>query len=87
MNSRENHVFLAKLCEQTDRYVDMVGHIKEAVYLDGKLSACERNLLATAYKKANGPLRTALKSLGNIISKEAAKASKQLPLVVEYRKK
>ena len=87
MNSRENHVFLAKLCEQTDRYVDMVEHMKQVVYEDAKLSTCERNLLATSYKKTNGPLRTALKSLNNIISKEEAKLSKQVPLLEDYRKK
>merc|ERR1712151_205386 len=43
--------------------------------------------LSVAYKNAIGPHRTAWRALTSIETKEEAKASKQLPLLREYKSK
>merc|ERR1711988_1975834 len=59
------------------------------VAVDGSegLSIEERNLLSVAYKNAIGNHRTAWRALTSIETKEEAKASKQLPLLREYKTK
>merc|ERR1712187_373198 len=67
---------------------DMVEYMK-AVATEGSegLSIEERNLLSVAYKNAIGSHRTAWRALTSIETKEEAKASKQLPLLREYKTK
>merc|ERR1712159_1180 len=85
---RDDNIFMAKICEQTERFEDMVEYMK-AVATEGSegLSIEERNLLSVAYKNAIGPHRTAWRALSSIESKEEAKASKQLPLLRTYKTK
>merc|ERR1712139_364600 len=61
----------------------------KAVATEGSegLSIEERNLLSVAYKNAIGPHRTAWRALTSIETKEEAKASKQLPLLKDYKSK
>ncbi|EQB53167.1 hypothetical protein CGLO_07141 [Colletotrichum gloeosporioides Cg-14] len=49
--------FLARLCEQAERYDEMVGYMKEVAKLGGELSVDERNLLSVAYKNVVGTRR------------------------------
>ena len=85
---RDDNIFMAKICEQTERFEDMVEYMK-MVATEGNdgLSIEERNLLSVAYKNAIGPHRTAWRALTSIETKEEAKASKQLPLLREYKSK
>jgi len=85
---RDENIFMAKICEQTERFEDMVEYMKK-VACEGNddLSIEERNLLSVAYKNAIGPHRTAWRALTSIEAKEEAKASSQLPLLKDYKKK
>merc|ERR1711985_168572 len=65
----------------------MVDYMKKVATDDPDLSTEERNLLSVAYKNAIGPHRTAWRALTSIETKEEAKASKQLPLLKEYKGK
>jgi len=86
--SREDNIFMAKICEQTERFDDMVNYMKRVAESDNRqLSIEERNLLSVAYKNAIGPHRTAWRALTSIETKEEAKSSKQLPLLREYKTK
>jgi len=77
---------MAKICEQTERFEDMVNYMKKvACESVEQLSIEERNLLSVAYKNAIGPHRTAWRALTSIETKEEAKASKQLPLLRDYK--
>merc|ERR1719240_1570261 len=78
---------MAKICEQTERFEDMVSYMKNVATGGSSLSIEERNLLSVAYKHAIGPHRTAWRALTSIETKEEAKASKQLPLLREYKTK
>ena len=86
--SREDNIFMAKICEQTERFDDMVKYMRLVAEADSKsLSIEERNLLSVAYKNAIGPHRTAWRALTSIETKEEAKNSKQIPLLREYKVK
>ena len=85
--SREDNIFMAKICEQTERFEDMVSYMKSVATSGESLSIEERNLLSVAYKNAIGPHRTAWRALTSIETKEEAKASKQLPLLKDYKSK
>ena len=87
MGTRDDNIFMAKICEQTERFEDMVGYMKLVALGDQELSVEERNLLSVAYKNAIDNHRTAWRALTSIETKEEAKASKQLPLLREYKTK
>jgi len=56
--SRSNHLFLAKLAEEAERYQDVVVQIKGLTYNFGaQLTIDERNLLSVAYKNVTNVLR------------------------------
>jgi len=61
--------------------------MKQVALGDQELGVEERNLLSVAYKNAIGNHRTAWRALTSIETKEEAKASKQLPLLREYKTK
>merc|ERR1711981_1005273 len=65
----------------------MIDYMKKVAMTDQELSIEERNLLSVAYKNAIGSHRTAWRALTSIETKEEAKASKQLPLLREYKTK
>ncbi|KAL3961747.1 hypothetical protein ACCO45_003270 [Purpureocillium lilacinum] len=50
---RESKTFLARLCEQAERYDEMVTYMKEVAKLGGELTVDERNLLSVAYKNVH----------------------------------
>lgn len=85
--SRDELIFLAKICEQTERFEDMLEHMKSVAYLDQELSIDERNLLSVAYKNTVGTRRTAWRAISSIETKEEAKNSKYLPLLRENKEK
>jgi len=86
-HSREELIYLAKLCEQTERFEDMLDHMKKVAHLGQELSVEERNLLSVAFKNSVGSRRTAWRAISSIEQKEEAKGSKNLPLLRQLKKK
>jgi len=85
--SREELIYLAKLSEQTERFEDMLEHMKRVAHLGPELSVEERNLLSVAFKNSVGSRRTAWRAISSIEQKEEAKGSKNLPLLRQLKKK
>lgn len=79
---------MAKITEQTERFEDMLQHMKKVVQMGSDLTIEERNLLSVAYKNTVGTRRTAWRALSSIEQKEEAKnPSNKLNLLREYKKK
>ena len=86
--SRDELIYMTKICEQTERFEDMLDYIKSAVTkFDAELSVEERNLLSVAYKNSIGSRRTAWRAISSIEQKEESKGSRNLPLIRELKKK
>lgn len=89
----EEHVSLAKLAEQAERYEDMAASMKTVVEKNNPLSSEERNLLSVAYKNVVGSKRSAWRIVSSIESKlrsadsEEENSTMKLELAKEYRKK
>jgi len=64
--SREELVFLSKICEQTERFEDMYDNMKKVVNISPDLSVDDRNLLSIAFKNTVGSRRTAWRALSSI---------------------
>jgi len=85
---RESKTFLARLCEQAERYDEMVGYMKEVAKLAGELTMDERNLLSVAYKNVVGTRRASWRIISSIEQKEENKKSdKHVGQIREYRSK
>ncbi|ROW14783.1 hypothetical protein VPNG_03756 [Cytospora leucostoma] len=83
-----NETFLARLCEQAERYDEMVTYMKEVAKLDGELTVDERNLLSVAYKNVVGTRRASWRIISSIEQKEESKGSeKHVGTIKEYRAK
>ncbi len=78
---------MAKICEQTERFDDMLNYMKQVLDFKDPLSVEDRNLLSVAYKNSVGTKRTAWRVLSSIETKESAKESPHLPLLQEYKSK
>jgi hypothetical protein len=49
--SRADSIFMARTCDEVERYPDMIAYIRKAISLDNKpLTLEERSLLSVAYK-------------------------------------
>jgi len=80
--------FLARLCEQAERYDEMVTYMKEVAKLGGELTVDERNLLSVAYKNVVGTRRASWRIISSIEQKEESKGSdKHVGTIREYRHK
>ncbi|KAJ4297133.1 hypothetical protein N0V88_004051 [Collariella sp. IMI 366227] len=83
-----NETFLARLCEQAERYDEMVTYMKEVAKLGGELTVDERNLLSVAYKNVVGTRRASWRIISSIEQKEESKGSdKHVATIREYRHK
>jgi len=88
LSEREQKVFLAKLCEQAERYDEMVKVVKEVANLGNELTVEERNLLSVAYKNVIGARRASWRIISSIEQKEESKGSEQhVSKIREYRNK
>ena len=88
MANREELIYKAKVCEQTERFEDMIECMKTIVsQKNEELTTEERNLLSVAYKNTVGSRRTAWRALSAIEQKEESKGGKHTPLLREYKKK
>ncbi|KAI3660407.1 hypothetical protein MP638_002490, partial [Amoeboaphelidium occidentale] len=86
--TREDHIYMAKLAEQAERYDDMVQHMKSVAKLGVELSVEERNLLSVAYKNVIGARRASWRIISSIEQKEEAKKNEgQVAKIATYRKK
>ncbi|GAB7345330.1 hypothetical protein MBLNU457_3683t1 [Dothideomycetes sp. NU457] len=80
--------FLARLCEQAERYDEMVVYMKEVAKLAGELTVDERNLLSVAYKNVVGTRRASWRIISSIEQKEEQKGTdKHVGIIREYRQK
>ncbi|KAL9614754.1 MAG: hypothetical protein Q9167_000745 [Letrouitia subvulpina] len=80
--------FLARLCEQAERYDEMVTYMKEVAKIGGELTVDERNLLSVAYKNVVGTRRASWRIISSIEQKEESKGSdKHVSTIRDYRQK
>nr|OQO22605.1 14-3-3 protein [Rachicladosporium sp. CCFEE 5018] len=85
---RNSKTFLARLCEQAERYDEMVTYMKEVAKIGGELTVDERNLLSVAYKNVVGTRRASWRIISSIEQKEEAKGSDQhVGIIRSYRQK
>lgn len=85
---RESKTFLARLCEQAERYDEMVTYMKEVAKLGGELTVDERNLLSVAYKNVVGTRRASWRIISSIEQKEESKGGdKHVSTIRDYRQK
>ncbi|ORY66440.1 14-3-3 protein-domain-containing protein [Pseudomassariella vexata] len=88
LSQRESKTFLARLCEQAERYDEMVTYMKEVAKLGGELTVDERNLLSVAYKNVVGTRRASWRIISSIEQKEESKGSdKHVGTIRDYRQK
>jgi 14-3-3 protein epsilon len=84
--SDEEHIFLARVAEQAEKFEDMVNFLKPV--LDSKGSALtvdERNLLSVAFKNLISGKRTAWRTITAI--EQNPKYSKHADALAAYKKK
>ena len=86
-NTREEHLYMAKITEQTERFEDMLEAMNKVVQANADLTVEERNLLSVAYKNTIGSRRTAWRALNSIEKKEEQKGSKNIGLLRGYKAK
>jgi len=87
-DEREEHVYLAKLSEQAERYDEMVEAMKTVARLKVELTVEERNLLSVAYKNVIGARRASWRIISSIEQKEDNKGNKDhVVKIKEYRSK
>ena len=85
---RDELIYMAKVCEQTERFDDMLTYMKAVITEhDQNLSEEERNLLSVAYKNSVGSRRTAWRVLVSLEGKEDSKAQSHPQLLGEYKAK
>ncbi|CAD8180164.1 unnamed protein product [Paramecium octaurelia] len=63
---REDLVYMTKICEQAERFEDMLNSIRQVALMEQELSSEERNLLSISFKNCVGKLRTAWRIINNI---------------------
>ena len=83
--SRDELIYMAKVCEQTERFDDMLIYMKKVLDFKETLTVEDRNLLSVAYKNSVGTRRTAWRVLSSIETKEEAKGSAFLVLLRDYK--
>ena len=86
-NTREEHLYMAKITEQTERFEDMLEAMNKVVAANADLTIEERNLLSVAYKNSIGSRRTAWRALSSIEKKEEQKGSKNIGILKSYKAK
>ena len=71
MDSFEDNLYLARLCEQTERFDDMIKYMKQLVkQAQRELTMEERNLLSVAYKNNVGSRRSSWRVLQAVKSRD-----------------
>jgi len=90
-DSRESHVYQAKIAEQAERYEEMVEAMTKVAELGTDLTTEERNFLSVGYKNMTLPRRKSWRIIDTIASKEENNksiiAKMRLDHVYPYKKK
>lgn len=89
--NREELTYMAKVCEQIERYDDMLNYMRQILKFPNELSQEERNLLSVAYKNSVSPKRTSWRIIDNQEKKEEAKGNdnnkqRHLELIQKFKK-
>ena len=87
---REEHVYMAKLAEQAERYEEMVEFMEKvsAVIDKEELTVEERNLLSVAYKNVIGARRASWRIISSIEQKEESRGNADhVSVIRDYRSK
>jgi 14-3-3 protein epsilon len=88
VESREDHIYIARLSEQAERYDEMADSMKKVAQMNEELSVEERNLLSVAYKNVVGARRASLRIVTSIEQKEESRGKEDhLVKVRAYKKK
>ena len=82
---REDTVYMAKLCEQAERYDEMVQEMKKVATMDVELTVEERNLLSVAYKNVIGARRASWRIISSIEQKEENKGNAKQVEMIQVR--
>ena len=77
MSSKAEKIFKAKMCEQTERYEDMVAIFRDIIKETAEFNNEERNVLSAAFKNLIGGKRTAFRALSAVAAKETSKEEKE----------
>jgi 14-3-3 protein epsilon len=87
--TREELVYMAKVCEQTERYDQMLDYMKRILKMGSRLTVDDRNSLSVAYKNSVGSRRTAWRVLQNLEQKELNKntTAENVKLIKDYKLK
>ncbi|KAL3592296.1 hypothetical protein D5086_010936 [Populus alba] len=89
-SAREEHVYMAKLAEQAERYEEMVEYMeKVSASIDNEeLTVEERNLLSVAYKNVIGARRASWRIISSIEQKEESRGNEDhVSVIRDYRAK
>lgn len=84
--TREDHVYLAKIAEQADRFDDMRYEMKQVAQMGLNLTKEERNLLSVAYKNTIGIYRSSWRTIVAVEQKLVAKKDGDLAAKVKQIK-
>lgn len=79
---RDELIYMAKICEQSERFADMLNYMKQVLEMSDKLSVEDRNLLSVAYKNSVGTKRTSWRILDTLRKKEQTK--EQTPETIRH---
>lgn len=86
MSNIEEHIFMARVAEQSERFRDMVDFLKPVIKEKGaSLTTDERNLLSVAFKNLVSQQRTAIRTIAAI--EQNQKYQKFAGGMGEYKKK
>eukprot|EP01130_Rhizamoeba_saxonica_P006259 TRINITY_DN2494_c0_g1_i1.p1 TRINITY_DN2494_c0_g1~~TRINITY_DN2494_c0_g1_i1.p1 ORF type:complete len:238 (-),score=63.94 TRINITY_DN2494_c0_g1_i1:40-753(-) len=86
-NDREFNVYQAQICEQAERYEDMINAMKSVVTNVSELTLEERNLLSVAYKNVVGARRASWRVISAIQQKEESRGTEYTSLIYNYLQK
>ena len=65
--SLEEHIFMARVAEQAERFDDMVDYLRQVIGSKGDdFTTEERNLLSVGFKNQIGSKRTAIRTISAI---------------------
>jgi hypothetical protein len=63
ITSREDALWMARVCQKAELHEDMILHLKKALKLPIPFTLAERTLLSSAYKHSASRLRNAWRSI------------------------
>ena len=80
---RNSNLFLARVCEQAERFEDMLVYVKNLAQIGTELTLEERNLFSVAYKNVVGSRRTAWRAVQSIMQREVGEDKAEYREIVQ----